>query len=99
MYNNAPFDMISNSSANFTYWMAGILILYPLIRFTTGFFCNTRYKVAIYFIIPISYFTAFLFFNPMILDGLFSGLIIPSIILVSSVIVVLISLYLKKDNK
>jgi len=99
MYNNSPFEMISNSSVNFTYWIAGILILYPLIRFTSGFFSVARYRIAIHFIILISYFTAFLFFNPRILDGLFSGLIIPSIIIVSSVIVVLISLYLKNKNK
>lgn len=99
MYNSTPFDMISNSSVNFTYWMAGILFLYPLIRFITSFLNVALYRVAIYFIIPIIYFTAFIFFNPKFLDGLLSGLIFPSIFFVSSVIVVFISLYLKNDNK
>lgn len=98
MFNN-PFDMISNSSINFTFWMSGTLILYPLIKVIASSFSENRYRIAIYFIASIGYFSAFMYANSHFLDALLSGLVIPSIIFVSSVIVFLISLYIKNEGK
>jgi hypothetical protein len=94
--NSNPLIILSDSSLTFSYWMAGILLIYPIMTLIGRSFSNKKCRIAFNLTVLIAYLVAFMLANPIVTDALISAIVLPLMFVVCSVGAIMLSLYFKK---